>query len=376
MSAFSVLIVLCLTFATCNRIKNVGRTGESISYTIDTLKIETRAEFASSFNTMFLFKERGETLLFLSDPFQHLISIIDLKLKKHVANFYISDDGPDAVQNLTWIHVVGRDSILALTNNYVYIIDWRGKLINKKKVADVLKNSQLKRSEHSTFIANSNNVAAEGDNIIFVSKLSYRPSPAQDSFYENNLVCAYDYVNGRIYDLPILFPHEYRLDGSNYHLNSYPIISVHNRAIYYVYPFSSAVFKYEGQQTTKLYPINQKEEFSESISNTIPEGSIDKALYMGTSAYFNAIIFGDTNDLRYQIHHLKKDKFEDPTKYHIIVRNKDFEIIEKIEPHPNLSSICFAYENGLVFRPRDAEKQAGWIHFIRYNFKVNEQEVD
>jgi len=363
---FSVL--LFTAFISCNSVER-GKT--SISFQIDSLKIKTDSIFASSYTSTTILKTDTAAYLFLSDPFQRLISVIDMNKNKFLFNIKLQDEGPNATQNLGWIQAIGKDSLITISNDYLYIIDWNGNVVKRNQLN--MNNSSYENFDFTKYklLQTSNNSIVKKDSLLLFAKVRLQTPPTQSSFYNESVMGSYNYITDQINDMDVHFPKSYINENSNYDLNSYPVISVNGTDIYYNYPFSDAVFSYKNSSSIKAFK-NDDEQLIKPLSNSASNDLVKKATYMDTSPRFKGLLFDEKKELVYQLYNLEKENFGDNAEFEIIVRNSDFEIVKKgIKPKSNLFPTAFVFDGKLFFRRRDAELKNGYIKFIYFDFEAN-----
>ncbi len=362
---FSVL--LFTSFISCDSVER-GKT--SVSFQIDSLKIKTDSIFASSYTSTTILKTDTAAYLFLSDPFQRLISVIEMNKNKFLFNIKLQDEGPNATQNLGWIQAIGKDSLITISNDYLYIIDWKGNVVKRNQLN--MNNSSYDNFDFTKYklLQTSNNSIIKKDSLLLFVKVRLQVPPTQSSFYNEPIMGSYNYITDEINGMDVHFPKRYINENSNYDLNSYPVISVNGTDIYYNYPFSDAVFSYKNSSTIKVSK-NDDEQLIKPLSNSASNDLLKKATYMDTSPRFKGLLFDEKKELVYQLYNLEKDNFGDNAEFEIIVRNSDFEIVEKgIKPKFNLFPTAFVFDGKVFFRRRDAELKNDYIEFIYFDFEA------
>lgn len=304
---------------------------------------------------MDVWKDGSREWLFGYNHTLHALDIFELKEKKLTNRIYLHTDGPDAVDRVYQIKVIGKDSIAVMQGLKMGLIDENGKVLNNIPLSYTNEQKNIngyfynyndarivyQKTSQSFILHFMNERVKEGD---------FNPSDPPFIFGEINL-------EGKIKFIPVSYP-EIFFDRKGDVAEHMPNYSVHQGKLIYGFTFESNIYTFDlTSQERKIF--GGKSSFSQNMQDFELTKNEDYRL-VGT--WFNSMSFNPKNKLYYRTHWGNQPPIQLDSRPstaltkpgYVMIFDKDFSVINEIElPDKYWVEDSFMFSQGLAFWPKD-----------------------
>jgi hypothetical protein len=355
-----LILLSCLFLGSCN----LKKTDYLVENTISSLKGEFSFEAVQLvgdslilpyYAKMDVWVDGSKEWLYGYNHTIHALDVFDLIEKKISNRIYLQSEGPDAIDRVYQIKVIGKDSIAVMQGLKMGLIDNGGKVI--KNVSLVYKNNQ-KNMFGYFYNYNDARIAYQKPSESFI--LHFMNETVKEGIFNS-------------IDLPLIFGEIDLLENVKFIPVSYPEIffdregdvaehmpnySVHQGKLIYGFTFESNIYTFD--LTSKERKVfGGKSTFSQNMQDFELTKNENYRL-IGT--WFNSMVFDPKKNLYYRTHWGNQPPLQldlSPSTAltkpgYVMIFDKYFSVISEIElPYNYWLEDSFMFSEGLAFWSKD-----------------------
>ena len=334
---------------------------------VDTVFIELPVSVSANLVRPHLFSSGEVDLLLTYDYFGHNLEIFNLTEKTYLRTVTLQQEGPDFIESVGAMTVLGEDSILVAGLSYLSLLDFEGKVLDRFRFNSdntefdgvALDRLELGYNQYSglQFSPTRNSVLMQVNSLERVESQKYRG----DRVAEINLgLKKVESFGGKI-------PEDYAsVKGAYGNLTSVGFFRL-DEGLIYNFPMSSDIFVNSEGKVRRYSP---KSQFTDNLATPISDfsqgGDAARMVHQARSVYYLPVYQDPYSKFYYRLHKSSVMSIDDQPEYFLMVMDKDFNVLQEI-PFPwGYYAFPIVSKEGLMFMAFN--KHDDKLELIRYRF--------
>lgn len=297
----------------------------------------------------------NEEFLYGYNHTTHSVDIFDLNQRKISHRIFLESDGPDAIERVYQLKVIGKDSIAVMQGLKMGLINNGGKVLQS---TSLVYNGSEDNSDGYFYNYNDATIVYQKSSKSFILHFMNEAVKA-GIFNQTDPPIIFGEVNlaGNIEFIPILYP-EIFFDRNGEVAEHMPNYSVYNGKLIYGFTFESNIYTFDLlSKERKVY--GGKSTFSQNIQDF---ELIKNTNYRLVGTWFNRMILNPENNLYYRTHWRSQpplqldltpnDALSKPG--YVMIFDENFSVVDEIElPNKYWLEDSFMFSEGMAFWSKD-----------------------